>query len=204
MPSGYRKGNVLIWWFKARRIPTVLLPLCAVFVVVLALAYEWTATLPSLASGSSTVRFLTFVPVIVVAALHYCLSQRLHEAEALSQRPVLRYDVLLILASVCFTVLAGLAVGLLAGDDAARAVGRNVAFLTGLMLLAHRFVPQAAAGVPVGWVFLAVFAGSDAFRRPRFWSVLEHPTTSVPALAETLLCFATGIAVYLLARPRTL
>lgn len=194
----------MIWWFKARRIPTVLVPMCAAFVVVLALAYEWTATLPSLASGSSTVRFLTFVPVILVTALHYCLTQRLPEAEPLSQRPVLRYDVLLILASVCFAVLAGLAVGLLAGDDTARAVGRNVAFLTGLMLLAHRLLPQAAAGVPVGWVFLAIFAGSDAFRRPRFWSVLEHSATSVPALAETLLCFAVGLAVHLLARPRSL
>ncbi|WP_369194535.1 hypothetical protein [Streptomyces djakartensis] len=193
----------MIWWFKARRVPTVLLPLCMVFVVVLALAYEWTATLPSLASGSSTVRFLVFVPVILVTALHYCLTQCLPEAEPLSQRPVPSYDILLILASVCFAVLAGLAVGSLAGDDTALAVGRNVAFLTGLTLLAHRLIPQAAAGVAVGWVFLAVFAGSDAFRRPRFWSVLEHSATSVPAFVETLLCFAAGLAVHLFARPRT-
>ncbi|EGX60183.1 hypothetical protein SZN_08881 [Streptomyces zinciresistens K42] len=194
----------MIWWFKARRIPAVLLPLCAAFAVVLVLAYDWTATLPALASGSSTVRFLTFVPVIVVAALHHCLSQRLDAAEVLSRRPVPRYDVVLVLATVGFTVLAGLAVGALTGDDAARAVGRNVAFLTGLMLLAHRFVPQAAAGVPVGWVFLSVFAGSDAYRRPRFWSVLEHPAAAVPALVEALLCFAAGLAALALARPRTL
>ncbi|MFF9074334.1 hypothetical protein ACF1A9_18825 [Streptomyces sp. NPDC014872] len=194
----------MTWWFDARRVPAVLLPLCAVFGVVLALAHEWTTTLPSLASGSNTVRFLMFLPVIVVSGLHHCLGQRLHEAEAMSPRPVRRYDVLLVMAVVVFTVLAGLAVGALSGDDAARAVGRNTAFLTGLMLLAHRFAPQAAAGVPVGWVFLTVFAGSDAYRRPRFWSVLEHPAGSVPALAEALVCCAAGLAVHLLARPRTL
>jgi hypothetical protein len=193
----------MIWWLQARRIPTVLLPMSVVFTVVLVLAYEWTAMLPSLASGTNVVRFLTLVPLIVVAPLHYCLSQRLHEAENLSQRPVRRYDAVLVLATVCFAVLAGLTVGVLTGDDAARAVGRNVAFLAGLMLLALRFVPQAAAGVAVGWVFLSVFAGSDAYRRPRFWSVLEHPAASIPALVEALVCFAAGLAAHLLMRPRT-
>ncbi|GGZ25350.1 hypothetical protein GCM10010387_18590 [Streptomyces inusitatus] len=195
----------MIWWLKARRIHTVLAPVCLLFLLLLSMARPWTATLPSLAGGSASVRLLIFLPVPLVAALHHTLTCRLPEAEWRPERPVRRMDLTLVLAVVLFAALAGLTIGALApsADSGAYAVGRNTAFLTGLMLIAHGLFPQAAPAVPIGWVFLSVFLGSDAYRNPRFWSVLEHSATHPVALAQSAAALIAGVFVLLLVRPPT-
>lgn len=204
MQARFRDGRIVIFWWKARLVTSVLVPSLAAFFVVTAATYQWSAAFPSLTGGNGTVRFLTFVPLIVVSPLHHCLTQRLEAAELLSLRPIRRHDAALVVTTVALCTVAGLAIGTLAGDDAARAVGRNVAFLTGLMLMVNALLPKAAAGVPVAWVLIALFLGRDAFHRPYFWSVLEHRAASPLALAEAMLCFACGLAVHLRQRPRTM
>ncbi|MEU1817812.1 hypothetical protein ABZ543_21820 [Streptomyces roseifaciens] len=192
----------MIWWFKARRIGPLLVPCLAVFTTVVAALNSVALELPSLLTGgSNSFLVMLLAPLPATSGLLLCLTSRLAEAEAAAWRPVPRYDITLILATVAFTTAVGCLVGRAAGSDEAWSTGRNTLFLAGLMLLVHTIAPQGAVAVPVGWIFTVIFVGYDRYHQPYPWTVLPHPPADLPALVLALVVFAAGLAAH--ARHRT-
>ncbi|WP_179079356.1 hypothetical protein [Streptomyces rectiverticillatus] len=193
----------MTWWFKARRIPAVLVP-CLVVSAVVAAAFDGVAVeFPSLLTGGSNdFQVVLLAPVPVASGLMLSLTSRLEEAEATALRPVLRYDAFLVLATAAFATVVGCLTGQASGSDDAWSTGRNTLFLTGLMLLFHTAVPQGAVAVPVGWIAMVLLAGFDRFHHPYPWTVLPRPPADLPALAAALVTFAAGLAAYARHRPR--
>ncbi|MFH9073646.1 hypothetical protein [Streptomyces alboflavus] len=191
----------MIWWVKARRLGTVLLPGTVVFALILSVAHDRAIELPGMLSGGGNrVFLLQLVPLVITSTLAHSLAQRLVEAEEVAMRNVRRLDTLLVAACVLAAVLASLVVGGLSGSDEATVAGRNTAFLTGVMLLAGAAHPQAATVAPVGWVFAIVFLGYADFDRPWPWAVTLHTPASIPSLAICSTVFVGGLVAQARAR----
>ncbi|MFD9908297.1 hypothetical protein [Streptomyces sp. NPDC059063] len=191
----------MIWWFKARRLLPVLLPGLVAFTLIVAVAHDRAVELPGmLSAGGNRVFLLQIVPLVITSTLAHSLDQRLVEAEAVATRDVRRLDTLLVTACVLTAVAAGLIIGALSGSDEATMVGRNTAFLTGLMLLAGAVHPKASTVAPVGWVFAIIFLGYADFHRPWPWVVTLHAPSSIPALSLCLLVLAGGLVARTRAR----
>ncbi|WP_055702267.1 MULTISPECIES: hypothetical protein [Streptomyces] len=184
----------MIWWIKARRLLPVLLPGVTVCVLVVALAHDRSIELPGmLTAGANQVFLMQLTPLLITSTLAHCLTQRLDEAEAVATRNLRRLDMLAVLTCVCAVAAAGVAIGAAAGSDEATTVGRNTAFLTGLMLLAGAAHPKAATAAPVGWVFAIMFLGHSDYHRPWPWAVTLHAPSSLPALGVCLIVLLGGL-----------
>ncbi|WJV48578.1 hypothetical protein [Streptomyces flavofungini] len=193
----------MTWWFKARRIWSVLVPCLVAFALVVAGFHGVAVEFPSLlVGGSNDFLLMLLAPVLVTSGLLLCLSSRLEEGEAVAWRPVSRYDTVLIVAAGAFAVAVGCAVGQSSGSDDAWSTGRNTLFLTGLMLLVHTVAPQGAVAVPVGWIFTVVFVGFDQFHRPYPWTVLPRSPSDLPAFTAALVAFTAGLVAHARHRPR--
>ncbi|WJV47226.1 hypothetical protein [Streptomyces flavofungini] len=191
----------MIWWIKARRLLPALVPGTAAFTLIVAVAHDRAVELPGvLSAGGNRVFLMQIVPLVITSALAHSLDQRLVEAEVVTTRALGRLDALLVTATVLTSAVAGLVVGALAGSDEATAVGRNTAFLTGLMLLAQAAHPKAATAAPVGWVFAVIFLGYADFHRPWPWAVTLHAPTHVLALALCVIVFVGGLVALTRAR----
>ncbi|MFB7501879.1 hypothetical protein ACFC09_45840 [Streptomyces sp. NPDC056161] len=187
----------MIWWFKARRIAPVLVPSLLTCLVVIGLAHAWTIELPGLLTGSHNRIFLLYlVPILPASALNLALTSRLTEAETAAAREVRRYDLALICGAAAALTLGGVLIGAASGAPEAWASGRNMLFLTGLMLLAHAIKAEAAVAAPSAWVFLVMFFGFDQYRYPYFWSILPHAPGHLISLAAAILTFAAGLVAF--------
>ncbi|WP_306188766.1 hypothetical protein [Streptomyces sp. MK5] len=188
-------------WIKARRTTTVILPALAVFVVVAVSGHNQYAELPSLVAVSGNRVFLMqLAPLLITSALGYSLTQRLPEIEATARRDMRLLDAALVTAVVAAGAVASVAVGVLADAEEATMAGRNLLFLTGLMLIARRIHEQAATVVPAAWVFVVMFVGHRSFQQPWIWAVTLHPAHVMPTLAFSLAVFAAGLGAHFTTR----
>ncbi|MEV7673467.1 hypothetical protein ACWDNT_01975 [Streptomyces sp. NPDC000963] len=184
----------MIWWYKGRRLTTVVLPGLLAFTLLAAIAHGESVSLPGLITSGGNLLFLMHLtPLIVTATLAHSLAQRLPEAEDLSVRPVQRYDVALALLTVAVAVSAAAVIGAVANSATAYEAARNTLFLTGLMLLGGAVHPQAATVAPVAWVFIAAFVGYRDFHRPWPWAVTLHPAGYLPTSFFCLVVFLCGL-----------
>lgn len=188
----------MIWWLKARQ-AHVVLPASLAGLAALTLAFQdTTALLPSISlSGGTQTQVMTFVAIVPVAAVARCLDSRLPAPEISGIRPVRRLDTLLVLSVVAASLLVGFAIGALTGSSAAWAVGRNTAFLTGLMLCFHALFGTPAVMVPVAWVMAVVLVGYRTFTDPYFWAIVPEPLGAPHAAIAAALALAAGIAAQL-------
>lgn len=191
----------MLWWFKARRIAPVLLPSMTLFALLVLVMHDGSVELPALLTGGNNSVVLTLVtPLLVTSGLLFCLTSRLLEGEIAGQRPVARYDALLIAAVMILSVAIGAAAGWLSGSETAWGVGRNTAYLTGLMLGAHAVVPPAAVMLPIGCIFTVIFLGYDQYHRPYPWTILPEPATHVGAALVSVAVFTIGLAAFVATR----
>ncbi|MFF9853624.1 hypothetical protein [Streptomyces litmocidini] len=184
----------MIWWYKGRRLTTVVLPGLLAFTLLAAVAHGESVALPGLITSGGNLLFLMHLtPLIVTGTLAHSLTQGLPEAEDLTVRPIRRYDVVLTLCTVAVAASAAAAIGALADSSTAYEAARNTLFLTGLMLLAGAVHPQAATVAPVAWVFVAAFVGYRDFHRPWPWAVTLHPADYAPTFFFCLAVFLCGL-----------
>lgn len=186
----------MTWWLKARRAHLLLLPGLAAF-TALALAFHDAAlVLPSLTLTSGTrTQLMMFVPVVLLVALGRCLDNRLPAPENSGARPVHLLDLALLTAVLLAATLVGCLVGALLDSDTAWTLGRNTAFLTGLMLCARVFVGAPAILLPVAWIMAVTLVGFRTWTDPYAWAVMPEPLSSPhAALAAGLLLIAGMLA----------
>lgn len=181
------------WWIKARRAHLALPAGLAALALLVALFRDHLAGMPSLAGGGE-VMLMMFAPLPVCTALMFSLTSRLPDAEVSGQRPVAAMDLALSVATVGVVAGIGYGAGALLDSQAAASVGRNTAFLVGLMLLARPVLRSRAGIVPAGWVILVVLGGYTPLREPKFWAVLPYPGNHVPALLATAGILCAGLA----------
>ncbi|GAA3861680.1 hypothetical protein [Streptomyces sedi] len=190
------------WWLKGRRAFSVLAWGLGAFAAAVAVLGDATVELPSILSGSANpVLFVLMAPIPLCAALELSLGSRLAEAEETATRRVRALDAGLVLGVCALALAVGGAVHLLTGDTYAVAAGRNVAFLTGLLLCARVFVGQAAIAAPVLWIFAVIFAGFSRGGHAAFWTVLPEPNGDLPAALAACLALASGLLLHGTVRP---
>ncbi|MFD5452064.1 hypothetical protein [Streptomyces sp. NPDC127100] len=184
-------------WFKVRRVQAALIPALMAFVVLVVVAHDQYVQLPSLLTARGNRVFLMqLVPLVVTSALAHSLAQAVTETEAVAQREVRHMDAALIAAVMATSLAASLLTGSISGSPEASTAGRNVLFLTGLMLLARAVNEQAATAAPVGWVLAVMFIGYRDFDRPWPWAVTLHPADFLPTFGFCLLVFAAGLIAH--------
>jgi hypothetical protein len=185
-------------WFKVRRVQAVLVPALVAFVALVVAAHDQYVQLPSLLTARGNRVFLMqLVPLIVTSALAHSLAQAVTETEAVAQRKVRHLDASLISAVMAAALAASLLTGSISGSPEASTAGRNLLFLTGLMLVARAVNEQAATAAPVGWVLAVMFIGYRDFDRPWPWAVTLHPADFLPTFGFCLLVFAAGLIAHL-------
>ncbi|MDT0308607.1 hypothetical protein RM780_16810 [Streptomyces sp. DSM 44917] len=188
----------MIWWLKARRVRSVVLGGLGLFLVALAVLQDAVVDLPSFVTSSANpVLFVLMAPVPVCAALMTALESRLAEAEETGTRNVPLLDAALILATVASAVAVGGVLGLAVDSGAAQAAGRNVAFLTGLMLCVRTVAGSTAVMAPVGWIFAVIFLALPGQGRADLWAVLPEPAGHAPAAVASATALAAGLALHL-------
>jgi hypothetical protein len=162
---------------------------------LLALAlHDTSAILPSLTltSGAPT-RLVEFVPIVATTTVGLCLDSRLENAEVSGIRPVRLFDCLLVAFVVAVVCIIGLGIGLMLGSKLAMEMGRDTAFLVGLMLSARTWIGPSASMVPLGWIAAVALAG---FRRPNdpyFWTVIAEPLGNPVAALASGAVFGVGL-----------
>lgn len=193
---------LMLWWLKARRAHTLLPASYGVFVALVLLLQGVVADLPSfLAGGDNPVVATLMAPVPLYAALLVSLESRLHAAEDTGTRLVRGMDVGLVVAVVAAAALAGFIIGSLLESAGALAVGRNTAFLVGLMLSTRPLIGARAVMIPVVWLLAVMLFGFD-HGHPYFWSVLPRANSDPIALAAAAVALAAGLTCQLTLRPR--
>jgi hypothetical protein len=186
------------WWFKARRAHSVLAACLVGLFVLTLLTHDTTVALPSLLGGSTAHMVLPiFLPMLAVVGLMTCLESRLLAPEVSGTRQVPLMDAALAAGVVAVASLLGVITWLLSGDREAAALGRNAAFMVGLMLVARAVVGQPGVMVPVAWLMAIVFLGFRSIRDPYPWTILPEPVTAPHAAAGAAMMFAVGIAAQL-------
>ncbi|MEW2132668.1 hypothetical protein [Streptomyces sp. NPDC005435] len=182
-------------WLTTRRYP-VLAAALAACAALTAAAGDTRVDLPSL-GGAAARPLVLFAPLLVCTGLAFCLGSRLPGAEASGSRSVARLDQGLVLGTVLLTAVVAYAVAVLLDAPAAHTVGRNTAFLAGLMLCVRRLAGlQAAAVAPVAWVITVMLVGdSGANGQPYPWTVVLLPPDHLPAAVAAAATLALGLAL---------
>ncbi|MFE7243529.1 hypothetical protein [Streptomyces sp. NBC_01591] len=183
-----------MWWLRARRAHLFLTLGMAAFLGLVLLIQDKASALPTFgSSGSVTVRLVVFVPIPLVAALMMSLESRLKAPEISGIRRIALRDTALVVAVVTVAVAASFALGTLIGSQVAQSAGRNVAFLTGLMLLGRALFGQSGALLPTAWLMTVVMVGYRSSNDPYPWTVVPEPVGAPHAAAGAALMLAVGI-----------
>ncbi|GGX40822.1 hypothetical protein [Streptomyces chryseus] len=180
-------------WLKARRIPLLAVGL-ALYAGVAIAAGSLTANLPTLtSSGAAGVPLMLFAPLPACAALIFCLESGSPGAEGTASRRVARYDQVVIVLSGVVALTIGYGTAVLRSAPVAEAAGRNMLFLTGIMLCA-RWLWDGRIGVLAGiaWVIMVTLIGFNARREPYTWAVIGLPPHDIAGMALSLTCFTLG------------
>ncbi|MET7638153.1 hypothetical protein [Streptomyces sp. NPDC005438] len=190
------------WWIKARRAHTVLPGLFVPFALLALLWQDTELDLPSFLSGTLPAPISALTPLLLCSALALCLDSRLPAAEETATRPVVWMDVALVLATVLGALLTGFLARALGSVYTGPGLGRDTAFLVGLMLLVRSVAGSRAVLAPVAWGFVVLFLGRGPGGHVHFWTVLFRPLADPVAATAAFLALASGLAA-LLARPGT-
>ncbi|MEU3192671.1 hypothetical protein ABZ686_18990 [Streptomyces sp. NPDC006992] len=190
----------MTWWIKARRAHTVLLGQFLLFCLLALLWRDTVLDLPSFLAGALPAPIVALLPVLLCAGLALCLDSRLSAAEATAVRPVARLDTALVVVTVLAACATGLVAWSLGGTSAGLNLGRDTAFLVGLMLLVRSVAGSRAVLAPVAWGFFVLFLGRGPGGHVYFWTVLLRPGSDPIADAAAGLAFAAGLTA-LLIRP---
>ncbi|MEU8880968.1 hypothetical protein [Streptomyces hydrogenans] len=183
-----------MWWLLTRRVHVFLAIGMASFLALVLMFQDKSSALPSFGStGSVTVRLTVFVPIPLVAALMMSLDSRLRAPEISGIRRIDLRDVAITLGTVAVAVVASYAAGAVVGSQVAQAAGRNVAFLTGLMLLGRALFGQGGALFPTAWVMAVVLVGFRTTNDPYPWTILPEPLGAPHAAAGAALMLAVGV-----------
>ncbi|MEW5625889.1 hypothetical protein AB1388_04820 [Streptomyces hydrogenans] len=183
-----------MWWLLTRRAHVFLAIGMASFLALVLMFQDKSSALPSFGStGSVTVRLTVFVPIPLVAALMMSLDSRLRAPEISGVRRIDLRDVAITLGTVAVAVVASYAAGAVVGSQVAQAAGRNVAFLTGLMLLGRALFGQGGALFPTAWVMAVVLVGFRTTNDPYPWTILPEPLGAPHAAAGAALMLAVGV-----------
>ncbi|MER6441922.1 hypothetical protein ABT275_37135 [Streptomyces sp. NPDC001185] len=182
----------MIFWLKTRRAFTVLPVSLGVYAVLLAFVGDVAVFLPSLV-GSHQVALSLFVPISIVAGLTYSLESRIAAAEVAGTRSVVRMDISFILAVVAVSGMVAFVIGQATTDPQTDATGRNVAFLTGLMLCGRVFVGDRAVLIPVAWTLSVVLTGFRPTGDPYPWTIIPEIASSPFAAAVAAVTLAIGL-----------
>ncbi|MBB1244658.1 hypothetical protein GL263_13940 [Streptomyces durbertensis] len=183
------------WWFFARQAHVLLPATLLLTLAVVLTARDRAIPVPTFGlSGMMEVVFLLFAPLPVAAALLTCLESRQAAAEVTGIRPVARYDVLLSLSTVLAVTAIGLLVGVLTDATEVLALGRNTAFLVGLMLCVYPFVGNRAAAAPLLWVLAVLYLGFRPSKDPYPWTVIPEPLSAPHAAVSAALALLAGLA----------
>ncbi|WP_432016234.1 hypothetical protein [Streptomyces hydrogenans] len=183
-----------MWWLLTRRVHVFLAIGMASFLALVLMFQDKSSALPSFGStGSVTVRLTVFVPIPLVAALMMSLDSRLRAPEISGVRRIDLRDMAITLGTVAVAVVASYAAGAVVGSQVAQAAGRNVAFLTGLMLLGRALFGQGGALFPTAWVMAVVLVGFRTTNDPYPWTILPEPLGAPHAAAGAALMLAVGV-----------
>lgn len=193
----------MYWWFKARRAHLLLPVGLAIFTSLVWAFRELLLGMPSF-TGGTEVLLMLFAPLPVCVALMLTLTSRMPDAELSGLRRVVALDTLLISTTVLLALAIGYVSGILLDSQAATAVGRNTALLTGLMLLAYPVIEARALVAPTAFVLVVVMEGYNAARKPRPWAVLPEAGDDLQALAVTAVVFVAGVAAFAVDRSHRL
>ncbi|GAA4887609.1 hypothetical protein GCM10023237_69570 [Streptomyces coeruleoprunus] len=188
--------GLMRWWLKTRRTFTVLTALVMVSMGLAVWIGEQSVMLPSFFSNSQRAVLTVFLPIPAVAALSLSLDSRLAAFEMAAVRFIPGRDVLLVLAAVAGCLVSA---GIF-WSPTGMSVARNIAFLTGLMLLARPWARQAAVMIPLIWIALVVFFSHRPYPDPDPWTVLPEPATAVHAAIAAAVVLIAGLT--LLSRTR--
>lgn len=180
-------------WARTRRLELLAASIVLVLVFAL-LAGDTRVGLPAL-GGDGDHPLLLFAPVIVCVGLATSLDSRLPSTEAVGRRDVLLFDRTTVLAAVLLVAVIGQLTGQGLGTLAPEPLGRDTAFLAGLMLCGARLIGyQAAALVPAAWVIAATVLGSQATGWRRLWTVIHMRPGQGAAEAIAVAVLLFGLA----------
>lgn len=185
-----------MWWFKTRRVSTVLPTVFASFVILVLAAQNTFIVLPSFV-GRTQVALSLFVPIPLVAGLMLCLESRIAAAENSGVRRTSLLDAALVTGTMVTAVVTSMVAGLALGAPQAGTAGRNTVFLTGLMLCGRAVAGQRAVMIPVAWLLLVVFVGFRNSGDPYPWTIVPEPFGALHASVGAGLMFLAGVLVLL-------
>lgn len=164
------------WW----AVPPALLAL----VLVCRTAGALELPVPSLSGGTTGARLDHLAPLIVVAAVMYCLDRGIPEAEATAVAPVRTLDAAALLLTGALTHPAAPLVGL--------AVPRNTLLLLAVAVLAHRLTHATGATfTALGALFLTLLIADPG--DPYWWALPLHPSDSLPAWLASVALFGAAL-----------
>ncbi|MBU7596581.1 hypothetical protein JGS22_002745 [Streptomyces sp. P38-E01] len=176
-----------------------------VFTVLALLLHDSVAVLPSLTlTGGTRMQLAMFVPVVVLVALGRCLDARLPAPEVSGVRHVLWLDAALTVVAVLAAAAVGVALGSVLDSEAALVLGRNTAFLTGILLCGRAVFGTVAVLLPVLWIVTVMLVGFRTWTDPYFWSVLPEPHGEPHAMVLAVTALLCGILVHQFSTRRAL
>ncbi|MFC9581666.1 hypothetical protein ACFVJ8_02270 [Streptomyces yangpuensis] len=150
---------------------------------------------PSLLGGSGDFFLSALVTVAPAVVWLHGTGRTALATEATALRPVHRWDVALA-AALSAAALAVTAVAhLLASDDIALTVGRNITFYLAIAMLLSTFVGQRIAAPLITAIPIVLAVAGWRGRFPQPWAVVLHPGESHRALAATVALMAVASAV---------
>ncbi|GAA2245126.1 hypothetical protein GCM10010232_35190 [Streptomyces amakusaensis] len=186
----------MTWWLKARRIHPTLTYGVGAFVLLTVLLQDMSLVLPALSlSGGNMTALSLFTPVIVVGAIAQTLENRLPEAEESGIRSIRSLDSALILSTLGTVTVATLIGGWTTDSENAMQAGRDVCFLTGLMLVARFFIGRSGVILPLAWIFAVVLAGRETGTKYHDWAVTALPIDTLHAAVAAVASLGLGIAL---------
>ncbi|MFB0628346.1 hypothetical protein [Streptomyces sp. AB3(2024)] len=180
------------WWLMP---PAVLL--AAVLCVI---AGRSVVPLPQLVIGAGAGKLSYFLPVVITAAMIYCMDRRLSQVELTAVTPVHIWDRLSLLATAILT----LACSPFTGFD----VARNIIFVMALTLAVRRLTNESTA-IAVGFLYITtcLMLGRQFDPQGHFqgswWALPLYPTQDIPAAVATAVAFALALAFGVRPRLRT-
>ncbi|MGY3204956.1 hypothetical protein [Streptomyces sp. TE5632] len=183
------------WWFKARQAHTCLPVAVFALLVLVTVVQDLHVVLPSFSlTGENKLPLMLFVPIPLLAGLMVCLESRLMEAELTGTRRIAVLDLALSVGTVAVAQAVGSSVGHWYGTVHPEQLGRNTAFLVGLMLCGRALWGQPAAMLPVLWAAAVTMVGFRSPRDPYPWTVIPEASGTWYATTGAALLFLVGLA----------
>ncbi|MEU0127180.1 hypothetical protein [Streptomyces sp. NPDC006289] len=145
---------------------------------------------PGFLGGMVSMRVQYFTPLLVIAAVLYCLDRRLHAPENTAVVRVERWDLTAVTTAVALCHLLGLVLGM--------DIPRNLMVLLAVALIVRRLGNEAAAGAACLLLLVAGASLGRAYQpsgQPtgQWWALTLYPSESLSAWAAAAVLFGLGL-----------